>query len=437
MTHAINQMRRSAPRSTGRCRCRAPAHALAVYYIIAPSEASANLARYDGVKYGYSYQDGASMWENMEKTRQYGFGDEVKRRIMIGTYALSAGYYDAYYLKAQKVRTLIRREFDAAFEKYDVLVAPVTPTPAFKIGEKMDDPLADVPERRLHAAGEHRRPARHLRALRLRHGGRRRPPARSASRSSPSPSTRRRCSGSPTPTSSRRTGTGSIRRCDRELPLSLPDIPTPALIVDVPTMERNIRRMAEFFADGPCKLRPHFKAHKTPEIARRQLAAGSCVGLTCATVGEAEVAAGFCDDILIANQVIGLDKCARVGDPGEDRRRHQGRGRLELGLEQMSKAAQDTGTAVGVLVEVNIGFRAGTAPGEPAVALARRRDGHSGRGAARSHGLRGARGRASRNATARRRRARRSTGCCPPRRCSATPDCRPTSSRPAAPGPTT
>jgi aspartyl-tRNA(Asn)/glutamyl-tRNA(Gln) amidotransferase subunit A len=117
-------------------------HALAVYYIIAPSEASANLARYDGVKYGYAYQDGESMWEDMEKTRQYGFGAEVKRRIMLGTYALSAGYYDAYYLKAQKVRTLIRREFDAAFENFDVLVAPVSPTPAFKIGEKMDDPLA-------------------------------------------------------------------------------------------------------------------------------------------------------------------------------------------------------------------------------------------------------------------------------------------------------
>jgi aspartyl-tRNA(Asn)/glutamyl-tRNA(Gln) amidotransferase subunit A len=116
-------------------------HAVAVYYIIAPSEASANLARYDGVKYGYAYQDGANMWEDMEKTRQHGFGAEVKRRIMIGTYALSAGYYDAYYLKAQKVRTLIRREFDAAFENYDVLVCPVSPTPAFKIGEKVDDPL--------------------------------------------------------------------------------------------------------------------------------------------------------------------------------------------------------------------------------------------------------------------------------------------------------
>jgi aspartyl-tRNA(Asn)/glutamyl-tRNA(Gln) amidotransferase subunit A len=117
-------------------------YALAVYYIIAPSEAMANLARYDGVKYGYSYQEGEGMWDNMEKTRQHGFGDEVKRRIMLGTFALSAGYYDAYYLKAQKVRTLIRREFDAAFEKYDALVTPVSPTPAFRIGEKVDDPYA-------------------------------------------------------------------------------------------------------------------------------------------------------------------------------------------------------------------------------------------------------------------------------------------------------
>ncbi len=116
--------------------------ALAVYYIIAPSEASANLARYDGVKYGFSYTKGEGMWDNMEKTRGRGFGAEVKRRIMIGTYALSAGYYDAYYLKAQKVRTVIRQEFDAAFARYDVLAAPVTPTPAFRIGEKTSDPYA-------------------------------------------------------------------------------------------------------------------------------------------------------------------------------------------------------------------------------------------------------------------------------------------------------
>ncbi len=116
-------------------------HALAVYYIIAPSEASANLARYDGVKYGFSYQDTDSIWEALEKTRQYGFGAEVKRRIMLGTYALSAGYYDAYYLKAQKVRTLIRREFDQAFEKFDALITPTSPTVPFKIGEKADDPM--------------------------------------------------------------------------------------------------------------------------------------------------------------------------------------------------------------------------------------------------------------------------------------------------------
>ncbi len=116
--------------------------ALSVYYIIAPSEASANLARYDGSKYGFSYKNTDSMWEAMEKTKQFGFGPEVKRRIMLGTYALSSGYYDAYYLKAQKVRTLIRREFDQAFEKYDALVTPTSPTVPFKIGEKADNPLS-------------------------------------------------------------------------------------------------------------------------------------------------------------------------------------------------------------------------------------------------------------------------------------------------------
>jgi aspartyl-tRNA(Asn)/glutamyl-tRNA(Gln) amidotransferase subunit A len=116
-------------------------YALAAYYVIAPSEASANLARYDGVKYGYSYQETDSMWQAMEKTRQYGFGPEVKRRIMLGTYALSAGYYDAWYLKAQKVRTLIRQEFDQAFSQFDALVTPTSPSVPFKIGEKVDDPL--------------------------------------------------------------------------------------------------------------------------------------------------------------------------------------------------------------------------------------------------------------------------------------------------------
>lgn len=116
-------------------------YALAVYYILAPSEASANLARYDGVKYGFSYQDAKNVWDAMEKTRQYGFGPEVKRRIMLGTYALSAGYYDAYYLKAQKVRTLIRQEFQSAFERFDALITPTSPTPPFKLGEKVEDPL--------------------------------------------------------------------------------------------------------------------------------------------------------------------------------------------------------------------------------------------------------------------------------------------------------
>jgi len=117
-------------------------HALAVYYIIAPSEASANLARYDGVKYGFSDRSSESLWDNIEHTRARGFGAEVKRRIMLGTYALSAGYYDAYYLKAQKVRTLIHREFEEAFKKYDVLVTPTAPTVAFPVGAKVDDPFA-------------------------------------------------------------------------------------------------------------------------------------------------------------------------------------------------------------------------------------------------------------------------------------------------------
>jgi aspartyl-tRNA(Asn)/glutamyl-tRNA(Gln) amidotransferase subunit A len=113
-------------------------YGVAAYYIIAPAEASANLARYDGVKYGYSYRDTDSMWEAMEKTRQYGFGAEVKRRIMLGTYALSAGYYDAYYKQAEKVRSLITRDFELAFEQVDALVSPASPTVAFKIGEISD-----------------------------------------------------------------------------------------------------------------------------------------------------------------------------------------------------------------------------------------------------------------------------------------------------------
>ena len=116
-------------------------YALACYYIIAPSECSANLARYDGVKYGYSYQGTNNMWEALEKTREYGFGPEVTRRVMLGTYALSSGYYDAYYLKAQQARTLIRQDFDRVFQDVDALVTPTSPVTAFKIGEKSGDPV--------------------------------------------------------------------------------------------------------------------------------------------------------------------------------------------------------------------------------------------------------------------------------------------------------
>ena len=115
-------------------------YAVAVYYILATSEASSNLARYDGVKYGLRVE-GEDLLDMYMKTRDAGFGAEVKRRIILGTYALSSGYYDAYYKKAQQVRTLIKRDFDKAFEKVDVIVTPTTPTPAFKAGEKTEDPL--------------------------------------------------------------------------------------------------------------------------------------------------------------------------------------------------------------------------------------------------------------------------------------------------------
>ncbi|MGB3519589.1 MAG: Asp-tRNA(Asn)/Glu-tRNA(Gln) amidotransferase subunit GatA [Elainellaceae cyanobacterium] len=117
-------------------------YGLPTYYIIAPSEASANLARYDGVKYGFRSDQGDNLISMYAKTRAEGFGPEVKRRIMIGTYALSAGYYDAYYLKAQKVRTLIKQDFERAFDQVDVLVCPTAPTTAFKAGEKVDDPIS-------------------------------------------------------------------------------------------------------------------------------------------------------------------------------------------------------------------------------------------------------------------------------------------------------
>jgi aspartyl-tRNA(Asn)/glutamyl-tRNA(Gln) amidotransferase subunit A len=115
-------------------------HALATYYIIAPAEASANLARFDGIKYGFS-APAPTMWEAYGKTRAEGFGPEVKRRIMIGTYALSATYYDAYYVKAQKIRTLVKRDFDAVFERYDAVLAPTSPSVAFELGQKTTDPV--------------------------------------------------------------------------------------------------------------------------------------------------------------------------------------------------------------------------------------------------------------------------------------------------------
>ncbi len=116
-------------------------YAIACYYIIATAEASSNLARYDGVRYGFRSTDYDDLREMYEKTRDQGFGAEVKRRIMLGTHVLSSGYYDAYYLKAQKVRTLITRDFLEAFEQVDVIVTPTSPIPAFKLGERVDDPL--------------------------------------------------------------------------------------------------------------------------------------------------------------------------------------------------------------------------------------------------------------------------------------------------------
>jgi len=117
-------------------------YAIPTYYLIATAEASANLARYDGVRYSHRARGVKTLSEMYRRSRDEGFGAEVKRRIMLGTYALSAGYYDAYYLKAQKVRTLLTRDFDEAFKKVDVIAAPTCPTPAFRLGEKVNDPLA-------------------------------------------------------------------------------------------------------------------------------------------------------------------------------------------------------------------------------------------------------------------------------------------------------
>jgi aspartyl-tRNA(Asn)/glutamyl-tRNA(Gln) amidotransferase subunit A len=116
-------------------------YAISVYYLVATAEASSNLARYDGVKYGLRVEEGGGLMDMYKLTRDRGFGSEVKRRIMLGTYSLSAGYYDAYYRKASQVRTLIKKDFDSAFKKCDVIATPTSPTPAFKLGEKIDDPL--------------------------------------------------------------------------------------------------------------------------------------------------------------------------------------------------------------------------------------------------------------------------------------------------------
>jgi aspartyl-tRNA(Asn)/glutamyl-tRNA(Gln) amidotransferase subunit A len=116
-------------------------YAVAAYYLIATAEASSNLARYDGVRFGHRSENAQGLMEMFRKSRAEGFGMEVKRRIMLGTYALSSGYYDAYYLKAQKVRTLIMHDFLKALDEVDVILTPVAPTPAFRIGEKVNDPL--------------------------------------------------------------------------------------------------------------------------------------------------------------------------------------------------------------------------------------------------------------------------------------------------------
>jgi D-serine deaminase-like pyridoxal phosphate-dependent protein len=155
-------------------------------------------------------------------------------------------------------------------------------------------------------------------------------------------------------------------------PRTLAEISTPALLVDVAALDRNIGRMAAFFANGDCRLRPHFKAHKTPEIARRQLAAGSCTGITCATVSEAEVAAAIGDDILIANEVVGTRRCDRVAALAREVAMTVAVDSV-TGLDQLSVAARAAGVTIGVLVDLNVGQgRCGVTPGDEALALARR-----------------------------------------------------------------
>ena len=155
-------------------------------------------------------------------------------------------------------------------------------------------------------------------------------------------------------------------------PRTVADIPTPALVINVGALQRNIERMARFFEGSPCRLRPHFKAHKTPEIARRQLAAGSCVGLTCATVSEAETAEELCNDLLIANEILGPGKCDRVAALS---------GRVTMtiavdslvGLDQIAAAARRARATVGVVVDLDVGqSRCGVTPSAEALALAQR-----------------------------------------------------------------
>jgi D-serine deaminase-like pyridoxal phosphate-dependent protein len=174
-------------------------------------------------------------------------------------------------------------------------------------------------------------------------------------------------------------------------PRTLAEIATPALVVDVAAMERNIALMARYFADRRCKLRPHFKAHKCTEVARRQLAAGSCAGLTCATVSEAEVAGVVCDDILIANEIVDPEKCRRVAALA---RRVNVTVAVDsaLGVDRIAAAAREAGATVGIVVDVNVGQnRCGVAPGGDAVALGMRVADPSlgGRGASAAVRLRG------------------------------------------------
>jgi 3-hydroxy-D-aspartate aldolase len=153
--------------------------------------------------------------------------------------------------------------------------------------------------------------------------------------------------------------------------MTLDDLPTPALIVERAALDRNITKMAAFFAAGPCRLRPHVKAHKTPEMARRQLAAGSCSGLTCATVGEAEVVAPFCEDLLIANEFVTSTRCDRVAVLARARRVTVAAD-SEVGVRAMGEAARRADVVVDILVDLDVGqHRCGVLPGDAALRLAR------------------------------------------------------------------